>query len=236
MRRKKREMAERLQNQPETSRQENAGGGNECGTAALGPDIQKSWRVHELSDPYPVKFEVEDRKKRTVLVPNTSHAFCQIMSAALKTQGIRAVPLAVGREEAIRLGCKLFPDMDIGAGTVINGGQCERALAAGAKFIVSPGLSEEVAAVCKRADVPYYPGCVTPTEIVRALELGISTVKFFPASVYGGAKALKALAGPFPQVKFIPTGGVNYENLEDYLSLGNVAAVGGSFLAEGLGR
>lgn len=139
-------------------------------------------------------------------------------------------------EEAIRLGCKLFPDMDIGAGTVINGGQCERALAAGAKFIVSPGLSEEVAAVCKRADVAYYPGCVTPTEIVRALELGISTVKFFPASVYGGAKALKALAGPFPQVKFIPTGGVNYENLEDYLSLGNVAAVGGSFLAEGLGR
>ena len=104
MRRKKREMAERLQNQPGTSRQENAGGGNECGTAALGPDIQKSWQVHELSDPYPVKFEVEDRKKRTVLVPNTSHAFCRIMSAALKTQGIRAVPLAVGREEAIRLG------------------------------------------------------------------------------------------------------------------------------------
>ena len=101
MRRKKREMAERLQNQPGTSRQENAGGGNECGTAALGPDIQKSWQVHELSDPYPVKFEVEDRKKRTVLVPNTSHAFCQIMSAALKTQGIRAVPLAVGREEAV---------------------------------------------------------------------------------------------------------------------------------------
>lgn len=104
MRRKKREMAERLQNQPGTSRQENAGGGNECGTAALGPDIQKSWQVHELSDPYPVKFEVDDRKKRTVLVPNTSHAFCRIMSAALKTQGIRAVPLAVGREEAIRLG------------------------------------------------------------------------------------------------------------------------------------
>ena len=104
MRRKKREMAERLQNQPGTSRQENAGGGNECGTVALGPDIQKSWQVHELSDPYPVKFEVEDRKKRTVLVPNTSHAFCRIMSAALKTQGIRAVPLAVGREEAIRLG------------------------------------------------------------------------------------------------------------------------------------
>ena len=104
MRRKKREMAERLQNQPGTSRQENAGGGNECGTAVLGPDIQKSWQVHELSDPYPVKFEVEDRKKRTVLVPNTSHAFCRIMSAALKTQGIQAVPLAVGREEAIRLG------------------------------------------------------------------------------------------------------------------------------------
>lgn len=79
-------MAERLQNQPGTSRQENAGGGNECRTAALEPDIQKSWQVHELSDPYPVKFEVEDRKKRTVLVPNTSHAFCRIMSAALVLQ------------------------------------------------------------------------------------------------------------------------------------------------------
>ena len=135
-------------------------------------------------------------------------------------------------EEAIRLACKDFPDMEIGAGTVINAEQCERALKAGAKFIVSPGFSESVAAICKRAGVPYYPGCVTPTEIMKALEWGITTVKFFPANVYGGMKALKALSAAFPQVKFIPTGGVNKDNLDEFLSWEKIAAVGGSFFVE----
>lgn len=133
-------------------------------------------------------------------------------------------------EEAIKLACEKFPGMNIGAGTVINAAQCAKAIAAGAKFIVSPGLNAETAEICKKSDIPYYPGCVTPTEIMEALELGISTVKFFPANVYGGVKALKALAGPFPQVKFIPTGGVNKENEDEYLSLPNVYAVGGSYL------
>lgn len=135
-------------------------------------------------------------------------------------------------EEAICLGIKKFPAMNIGAGTVINGEQCRRALSAGAKFIVSPGLSEEVAKICKKANVPYYPGCVTPTEIMAALELGLTVLKFFPASVYGGIKAIKALSGPFPQVKFIPTGGINAENEAEFLSLPNVFAVGGSYLSE----
>ena len=125
-----------------------------------------------------------------------------------------------------------FPDMEIGAGTVIGGEQCERALNAGAKFIVSPGLSGDVALICKQNNVPYYPGCVTPTEIMRALSLGITTVKFFPANVYGGLKAMKALAAPFPQIKFIPTGGVNRENLDEFLSWDKIAAVGGSFFVE----
>lgn len=137
-------------------------------------------------------------------------------------------------EEAIKLACQKFPDMHIGAGTVINAAQCKRALAAGAKFIVSPGLSESVAKVCKKANVPYYPGCVTPTEIMAALELGLTVLKFFPASVYGGLKAIKALAGPFPQVKFIPTGDVNAENEAEFLATKNVFAVGGSYLSEGL--
>lgn len=135
-------------------------------------------------------------------------------------------------EQAIRLACEKFPEMEIGAGTVINAEQCCAALAAGAKFIVSPGLSASVAEVCKEAGVPYYPGCVTPTEIMAALELGITTVKFFPANVYGGLKALKALSAPFPQVKFIPTGGVNSENLEEFLAFEKVAAVGGSFFVD----
>lgn len=135
-------------------------------------------------------------------------------------------------EDAIKLAVRKFPSMEIGAGTVINAEQCERALNAGAKFIVSPGLSEDVAAICKQKNVPYYPGCVTPTEIMKALSLGITTVKFFPANVYGGLKAMKALAAPFPQIKFIPTGGVNRDNLNEFLSWDRIVAVGGSFFVE----
>ena len=135
--------------------------------------------------------------------------------------------------EAISLGVKLFPVMNIGAGTVINGQQCVEALNAGAKFIVSPGLSEEVAGICSANGVEDFPGCVTPTEIMRALELGITTVKFFPANVYGGLKAIKALSGPFPQVKFIPTGGVDLTNLKEFLEFDKIFAVGGSFMMKG---
>ena len=136
-------------------------------------------------------------------------------------------------EEAIKLGAKLFPDMNIGAGTVINEEQAIRAVNAGAKFIVSPGFSEKVALYVRKQGIPYYPGCVTPTEIMRALELGITTVKFFPSSVYGGLKALKALSGPFPQVKFIPTGGVDLTNLKEFLEFDKIFAVGGSFMMKG---
>ncbi len=131
--------------------------------------------------------------------------------------------------EAIALACQKYPNTLVGAGTVINAKQCKDALKAGARFIVSPGLSPAVAKVCKKASVPYYPGCVTPTEIMAALELGITTVKFFPANVYGGLKAMKALAAPFPQIKFIPTGGVNADNLDEYLAWEKIEAVGGSF-------
>lgn len=134
--------------------------------------------------------------------------------------------------EAIAYACRQYPDMNVGAGTVINAEQCNKALEAGAKFIVSPGLSPAVAKICAEKNVPYYPGCVTPTEIMQALELGITVVKFFPANVYGGLKAMKALAAPFPQIKFIPTGGVNRENLDEFLSWEKIYAVGGSFMVE----
>ena len=154
---------------------------------------------------------------------------------ALKNDGINCAEITFRTacaKDAIALAVEKFPDMNVGAGTVINGQQCVEALNAGAKFIVSPGLSVEVAEICKANDVPYYPGCVTPTEIMQALDLGITTVKFFPANVYGGLKALKALSAPFPQVKFIPTGGVNRENLDEFLAFDKVAAVGGSFFVE----
>lgn len=135
--------------------------------------------------------------------------------------------------EAIEIACKNFPEMNVGAGTVINLEQCKKALACGAKFIVSPGLSVEVAKYCKKKNVPYYPGCVTPTEIMQAISLGINVVKFFPANVYGGLSALKALSAPFPQIKFIPTGGVDLSNIQDFLNFEKVYAVGGSFMMKG---
>lgn len=151
---------------------------------------------------------------------------------ALKNNGIHTAEITFRTAcaaEAIAYACKHYPDMSIGAGTVINGKQCEAALAAGAQFIVSPGLSVAVANICKERNIPYYPGCVTPTEIMQALELGITTVKFFPANVYGGLKAMKALAGPFPQIKFIPTGGVDRSNIDEFLAWDKIEAVGGSF-------
>ena len=154
---------------------------------------------------------------------------------ALKNYGINTAEITFRTAcaaEAIAYACKNYPDMNVGAGTVINAEQCEAALNAGAKFIVSPGLSVAVAKICKEKNIPYFPGCVTPTEIMMALELGITTVKFFPANVYGGLKAMKALAGPFPQIKFIPTGGVNRENIDEFLAWDKIAAVGGSFFVD----
>jgi len=154
---------------------------------------------------------------------------------ALKKSGINCAEITFRTacaEQAIAYAVEKYPDMNVGAGTVINAEQCKRALKAGAKFIVSPGLSKSVAKICKKNGISYFPGCVTPTEIMQALELGITIVKFFPANVYGGLKAMKALAAPFPQIKFIPTGGVNKDNLNEFLSWEKVYAVGGSFMVE----
>ena len=135
--------------------------------------------------------------------------------------------------EAIALGVKEFPDMHIGAGTVINAEQAKKAIDAGAQFIVSPGLSAEVAEVCKNANIPYLPGCATPTEIMQAIALGVEIVKFFPANIYGGLNAIKALSGPFPQLKFLPTGGVDMSNINEFLAFDKIVAVGGSFMMKG---
>lgn len=122
------------------------------------------------------------------------------------------------------------PEMLVGAGTVITLEQCKTAVAAGAKFIVSPGFDPEVVAWCVENNVPVTPGCVTPTEITAALKLGLKVVKFFPANVYGGLNAMKALSAPFGGVKFIPTGGVNAQNLAEYISAPFIHAVGGSWV------
>ena len=135
--------------------------------------------------------------------------------------------------ECIKLAVKEFPNDLIGAGTVINAKQCEEAIACGAKFIVSPGLSKSVAEVCKKHNVPYLPGVVTPTEIMEAIELGLTTLKFFPAGVFGGLKAINALGAAFPQVKFMPTGGVDNSNLKEFISCNKIIAFGGSWMCKG---
>ncbi len=139
-------------------------------------------------------------------------------------------------EEAVRLAVRECKDMIVGAGTVLNAEQCARAIAAGAKFIVSPGLSKGVFEVCKASGAPYIPGVATATEIMTALDMGLTTLKFFPAGAMGGVKTLGALAAAFPDVKFMPTGGVTLENAAEYLSKSYVVAVGGSWLVKGDGE
>lgn len=136
-------------------------------------------------------------------------------------------------EEAIKIASRDCKDILVGAGTVINKDQASKAIKAGAKFIVSPGFTEEVYEECKINNIPYLPGIVTPTEIMNALNHGINYVKFFPAGVFGGLKAIKALAAAFPQVKFMPTGGVDLTNLKEFVEYKNIFAIGGSFLLKG---
>ena len=132
--------------------------------------------------------------------------------------------------DSIRAVADVCPDMLVGAGTVINTEQCERALACGAKFIVSPGFDEDVVRLCIEKNIPVLPGCVTPTEIMAAMKLGIKVLKFFPAGVYGGLAAMKALAAPFVGIKFVPTGGVSAKNLGEFIAAPYVFAVGGSWV------
>lgn len=132
--------------------------------------------------------------------------------------------------DSIRAVAKECPEMLVGAGTVLNLEQAKAVVEAGAKFIVSPGFDPEMVAWCVENDITVTPGCVTPTEIMAALKLGVDVVKFFPANVYGGLKAMKGLSAPFGGVKFIPTGGVNGENIGDYAAAPYVHTVGGSWV------
>ena len=145
-----------------------------------------------------------------------------VMEITLRTSaGLDAI-------ENVAKGC---PDILVGAGTVLSLEQCKEAVSRGAKFIVSPGYDPEIVAWCLANGVDVLPGCVTPTEITTARNAGLRVLKFFPASVYGGLKAIKALSGPFPDMKFVPTGGVGLENLDQFVTPA-VFAVGGGWLCE----
>ena len=132
--------------------------------------------------------------------------------------------------EAIKAVAENCPEVLVGAGTILNVEQAKLAVEMGAKFIVSPGFSDEVVGWCVEKGIPVAPGCVTPTEIMAALKYGLNMVKFFPANVYGGLNAMKNLAAPFVGLKFLPTGGVNTANIKEYVDASFVHAVGGSWV------
>lgn len=135
-------------------------------------------------------------------------------------------------EESIRRICESFPDMLVGAGTVLTTKQVERAYKAGAKFIVSPGFDPEIIDCCISIGLPVLPGCITPSEIAQAVKRGLKVVKFFPAEQSGGVAMIKAMAAPYSMVKFMPTGGISTKNLADYLSCDKILCCGGSWMVK----
>ncbi len=134
--------------------------------------------------------------------------------------------------EAIKNITEAFPDMLVGAGTVLTTEQVDAAIAAGSKFLVSPGLNPKVTSYCLSKGVPMLPGCSNPSDVEAALELGLTTVKFFPAEAAGGLPMLKAMAAPYGNLTFMPTGGINADNLLDYLRFNKIVACGGSFMVK----
>lgn len=135
-------------------------------------------------------------------------------------------------EESIRRICESFPDMLVGAGTVLTTEQVERAHKAGAKFIVSPGFDPEIIDYCISIGLPVLPGCITPSEIAQAVKRGLKVVKFFPAEQSGGVAMIKAMAAPYSMIKFMPTGGISTKNLADYLSCDKILCCGGSWMVK----
>ena len=159
------------------------------------------------------------------------------LAEALLAGGLNCIEVTfrtAGAAESIARIRKALPNAVVGAGTLLTADQVKQAVDTGAQFGVSPGLSEAVSKAAHDAKLPLFPGVVTPSEIMRALELGWKHLKFFPAETFGGVNALKALAGPFGHtgVKFVPTGGITAATLPNYLAIPQVAAVGGSWMAE----
>ncbi len=137
---------------------------------------------------------------------------------------------AAGADKAIRLMKEACPDMLVGAGTVLATEQVDKAIAAGAEFIVTPGFDPEIVKYCVEKNMPVYPGCTTPTDYHAALKFGLEVLKFFPAEQSGGLAKIKAMSAPFPMFKVMPTGGIGLNNLKEYLSCPVIAACGGSYM------
>ncbi|MBD2802420.1 bifunctional 4-hydroxy-2-oxoglutarate aldolase/2-dehydro-3-deoxy-phosphogluconate aldolase [Xenorhabdus sp. M] len=166
-----------------------------------------------------------------IVIDEIEHAIP--LAKALVEGGIRVLEVTLRTEcalEAIRLIAKEVPEAIIGAGTVINPEQLAAVTEAGAQFAISPGLTDELLKAATAGSVPLIPGISTVSELMQGMNYGLKCFKFFPAEASGGVKTLKAIAGPFPQVRFCPTGGISPENYRDYLALNSVLCIGGSWL------
>ena len=169
-----------------------------------------------------------------VVLNKADHA--QPLAQALVNGGLPCAEVTFrtdAAEESIRLIAKNFPDMFVGAGTVLTVEQADRAFNAGAKFIVSPGFNPKVVEHCLKKGYPVCPGIMTPTELEMALGFGLDVVKFFPAENAGGLKMIKAMSAPYTMMKFMPTGGINATNVRDYLACDKILACGGSWMVKG---
>jgi len=184
-----------------------------------------------MNKPVRSMFAIAKEKLMPVVIINdVSQA--EPLREALKLGGIFTAEITLRTPNALKI-IRIMsedPDFCVGAGTVLSEGDADKALSSGAQFVVSPGLSLAVVDECDRSALPYFPGVATPTEIQRARDLGFNELKFFPAEALGGAKCLKAVVAPFHDMKFIPTGGINLTNVDTYLAIPQVLAVGGSWI------
>ena len=137
------------------------------------------------------------------------------------------------RTEAAEEMTEQFPEMLVGAGTVLTVEQVDAAVRTGAKFIVSPGFDAEIVDYCLKNEIPVFPGCISPSEVAQAVKRGLKVVKFFPAEPAGGISMIKAMAAPYTGLKFMPTGGINAKNLGEYLSCDKIVCCGGSWMVKG---
>ncbi|MCR4657080.1 MAG: bifunctional 4-hydroxy-2-oxoglutarate aldolase/2-dehydro-3-deoxy-phosphogluconate aldolase [Lachnospiraceae bacterium] len=159
----------------------------------------------------------------------------EALGKALMEGGLAAAEVTFrtdAAEESIRIMSSKFPDMLVGAGTVLTIDQVDRAVAAGAKFIVAPGFDKKIVKYCLKKDIPVCPGVQTPSEVMAAVKLGLDHVKFFPAENSGGLKMIKAVGAAFPGLKFMPTGGINAENVKEYLKSEKIFCCGGSWMVK----
>ena len=166
---------------------------------------------------------VDDAEQGVLVASALRDGGLPVAEVTFRTAGARAAIEAIARE---------VPDVLVGAGTVVNAAQVDEAVEAGARFLVSPGLSAAVVRRAQGVGVPVLPGVATPSDVIAALDLGLDAVKLFPANVVGGPAAVKAFSAPFPGLRFVPTGGVSAANLLDYLALPSVLAAGGSWMVD----